>query len=227
MKWRSQTKVAAIAVLAAAGLVVPSQAFGAAPSGSADGAGSAASQSQFASRLTGPDLARWQALSSTQRAHVMSVLNDSRLVPNLTDAQLKAISPDLSVSEVTKTEPVPSSGPAASAYPAALAAAAATYEVHSSYYKDYKVLGISYTRVGLDYYYVTGSGVVLSDHYCSASYTNYVPMRTAASQVNHYVSGGQGYCIVTWTLTKVGFWTTTSDQGMIVNGPGIVSTWGP
>lgn len=173
-------------------------------------------------------------MSSDQRARLVQVVDDKRLVPGLTDAQLRTISPDLSVADDTGTELVPVSdvktASTTTSTPKLLAAtttAATTYEVHSWYYKDYKFLGISYTKVGLDYYYVTGSNKVLSDHYCSASYTNYVPMRTASSQVNHWVSNGQGECVVTWTLTKVNFWTNIADQGMIVNGPGIVSTWGP
>jgi len=46
-------------------------------------------------------------------------------------------------------------------------------------------------------------------------------------QVNHYVSGGKGTCVATWTLTQLDFWTDTSDQGMRVNGARIEATWGP
>jgi hypothetical protein len=88
-------------------------------------------------------------------------------------------------------------------------------------------LGIAYTRTRLDYYYVTGSGLVLYDHYCAASYVNLVPLRSVSAQVNHYVGGGKGTCVATWTVTKLGFWTATGDQGMRVNGAGVEATWGP
>lgn len=115
----------------------------------------------------------------------------------------------------------------APAQSAGLALAATTYEVHSWYSKAWTIFGITYTSTRLDYYYVTGSGVVLYDHYCTASYTNRIPLRSMSVQVNHYVSGGKGTCVATWTLTKLDFWTDTSAQGMRVNGKGIEATWGP
>jgi hypothetical protein len=103
----------------------------------------------------------------------------------------------------------------------------ATYEVHAWYSRAWTIFGITYSSTSLDYYYVTGSGVVLSDHYCSASYSNRVPLRSMSVQVNHFVAGGKGTCVATWTLTKVNFWTDTSNQGMRVNGKSVEATWGP
>lgn len=215
---KSLSALLLVAAVAGLGMAGPATAAASAP---------ALTAQQLTTKLKGSDLTRWNALTSSQRTHVVSVLNDPRLVGDLTDAQAKAISPDLSVTESSGTVPMSGAALLEPATASLAASAAASYEVSSYYEKAWTILGITYTKVRLDYYYVTGSGIVLSDHYCTASYTNYVPLRSATAQVNHYVSGGVGQCTALWTLTKANFWTTSGTQGMTVNGSGVASTWGP
>lgn len=182
--------------------------------------GSMVNSSAFVDRLTSSDLAKWRALAPTQQRAALTLLADPRVQRGFATAgQAKAVSRAIDLVESHDT--------ARTAAPAVLRAATATYEVHSWYSRTWTIFGIAYTTTQLDYYYVTGAGVVLYDHYCSASYSNRVPLRSMSVQVNHFVGGGKGTCVATWTLTKLNFWTDTSDQGMRVNGRGVEATWGP
>jgi hypothetical protein len=108
-----------------------------------------------------------------------------------------------------------------------MAAMFSLYEVHSWYSHTASFLGISYNTARIDYYYVTGNGIVQSDHYCDASDSGFTGGYSVGWYTNHYVSGGYGHCIATYIQSAYGVVVDTLHQGMTVSGSRVVSTYGP
>ena len=188
--------------------------------------------SNFRAELAGSDLAKWDSLTPAQQQKAVAALNEvaDSDAPPVTDADAKAIAPELSVSSGSSTVAVEAAAPTATKGLArTMAAAAATYEVHSNYWKKFTVLGVTYTRADLDYYYTTGSGKVLADHACVGKVSDHIPLRTITNVNNHWVAAGKGNCIVTWNVKRADGWdgTVITDQGMVVNGSKVEKTWGP
>lgn len=182
------------------------------------------SKESFETRLGGSDLQRWQGLTSDQQSSILKTVNDPRLIPDLTAEDAKQISPDLKIEVTQGTQASPSpSGRNATLM------AGQTYEVTSYYQKNSSQFGVPTGWSRIDYTYVTGNGVVLSDRSCRASYNQFVPFRTINVQTNSWVANGEGTCVAYWSISRgLGVAGTDNyEQGMTVNGPGIVRTWGP
>ncbi|SEB50825.1 hypothetical protein [Arthrobacter woluwensis] len=214
----------ALAVLALTGVGAAANAEPA-PHAVASTTGFGITEANFEAHLKGADLAKWKALTGAQKKEIVRTANDSRLLPNLTPDQAKKISPSLKVTETRGTQ----QAPAATGGLAARATAAATYNVTSHYQVNMTQFGVSMGWVRIDYDYVTGSGRVLADRSCRASYNQFVIGRNINVQTSNWVANGEGNCIAYWSISRA--WglagTDNYQQGMVVNGPGIVRTWGP
>lgn len=218
MKFRTTGRTLLTAAAVCGFLVAGTTAATAAPQGQQ------VTQESFATRLSGNDLQKWQNLSSDQKNSIIKTVNDPRLTPGLTAEGAKEISPDLKIEVTQGTETSPSRAKRSEP-----SLARQTYVVTSHYQKDSSQFGIPTGWSRIDYTYVTGDGIVLSDRSCRASYNQFVPGRTINVQTNSWISNGEGTCVAYWSIGRA--WglagTDNYEQGMTVNGPGIVRTWGP
>lgn len=187
------------------------------------------SKESFEAKLAGADLQNWKGLTADQQTAIIKTFNDPRMGPNLTPGEAEQISPDLKVDISQGIDSVPSSSTPTSSHGLAPTARATTYVVNAYYQKNSSQFGVPTGWSRIDYTYVTGHGRVLSDRSCRASYNQFVPGRSINVQTNSWVAGGQGTCIAYWSIGRA--WglggTDNYQQGMTVNGPGIVRTRGP
>lgn len=168
----------------------------------------AISQSDFANNISGSDLALWNNLTDDQRAHAADVLDtpDPTTDPSVT----LAVSEDGAIDN-------------------SFVSPDSTVTYWHSYTTKYKIFGITYASVKEKLWFQVNLGDITRTTDCIASYTNYVPLRTYVAQVHRQVlNSNAAECIVTWEITKAGWWTRTGDQGMIVNARNVVTSyWAP
>jgi len=155
-------------------------------------------------------------LTPKDQQAVVDLINSGQLNdPPPSNVAAHAISPMIDVTWGTATSATTSVTPLSE------------WSVHSNVWWNWSVLGISYSRVDLDYYYVTDSVSVLYDFACTSSYSNAVPFRSISHSEEHWVWSGTGTCLSNYTIVKDYFWTTSGQFGMTVNGDHITSTWQP
>lgn len=175
------------------------------------------------------ELADWNALTAADQLEIGNVAASEDFVLAVatqeTDtAALQAISPDLTVTVSTGTEPTSSS--------ALVGAQGVTYYDVTSWWKyTYKVLGVTITSIKETYNYQTNASIVTASYSCQGTSTNYAPTRSlSVIDVSHWKSSGKGYCDIAWRITYALFWIPTPfhndfTQKMRVNGSsGIEST---
>ncbi len=174
----------------------------------------------FVRGLAGDDLAAWQGLSASRKAEVRRLVDSGaaeRAVANGQPSGVVSVTRSAEQTAPRKLTPVAGR----------VSAAGSTYEVTASYRWTWKIAGITYASIRIEYAYVTNGTSVLRDHTCTSDYTNYIPFRSIAHSESHYVSSGKGNCSTSYTIHKGnGILVDSAIYHIRVNGStGVEAAW--
>ncbi len=216
--------------LLAGGLIL-STAGGAYAAAGTPSTASTSAESVLVGQLSPSQRAVFEHLGKQDKQRVIQAFSDPRIaLGTLTNSEAKSLYPGMTVvdqhssgriagTSAMTTNSVVAGGRVTPSY--------TTYNVHSWFHHTVCYIGICNTA-SLDYYYVTGNNVVLSDQNCTWQDTG-VSILVAITNIttSRWVTGGRGYCDATVQLADAtrAIFTGVLYQNMVVNGPGIVSTY--
>jgi hypothetical protein len=181
-------------------------------------------QASIAASLHGDALAKWKALTGTQKALTVRILNEPTFRLPAAEADLQAKYPELQVTESQGTD---TDATATTSKTALATATSCTLVGRTSWVSQYwSILGIDYATVRTTIGYSTSCGVVRSVSRCYGTSTNYVPLRSIDSNSWYTLGNGLADCWTEWTLGRLCCGTTTGIQGLRVDGYGnIIKRW--